>query len=579
MLYLAEVQKKSGLLAGKTGLKLLAQQRSEDRWQVLANGEVLSSDKVGDFGPGSLVLVDVSDKSGQVQKVKEATRTILNTLQNSSRFQDRLKDQEEEIEQWKQSLTFQTQELHRREQEMESRWEQTHQLEEEMARINQEKQEAVALREEAQHLRLELENRDRELKKAWEQLKAEQQDLESHRQAIGDQSAGGGLDAEQMALMQDRLGRLMEYVPNSEGVQGQLTHAVETLGHQKAILDQHWQQLDQHRTQGEALQAQVTELEQTVQARREAWEQGQGALERAKAEQESSQQLLVTYQDYDAALQRQIQATGDLHGQLTSAMGGLDPIAAQQVDVAGLEGMPLAELRTLVEEQERDYTKTFNFVNDQEDELRLLSQDMETKKAEIEKAAEFDRLTLDNELADLQSEYQLFDESLVPQRKRLREAKAVLSAYRSILAKRQGSPVDAEGGVDIDLTPVLSQLETLRQGSEAARSALGEKIQALQAQIGSQSAQVAALEAQQNQERQALEALAGDLGQRQVTLGELLGKINAYGELLQPTQETLHSLEQQLQSLQQEVDRLQEVSNYQLQLLGEMNQSLATLAA
>ncbi|MEB3274494.1 MAG: pilus motility taxis protein HmpF [Prochlorothrix sp.] len=388
MLYLAEVQKKSGGLLSSSkavGLKLLAQQRSEDRWQVLANGDVLNSDQVGDFGPGTLVLVDVSDKSGKVQRVKESTRTILNSLQNISRFQDRLKDQEEEVEQWKQSLTYQSQELNRREMEMESRRDQMQQLESEMASLEKDKQEALTLREEAQRLRTELDNRDQELKRAWEQLRSEQDDL---NRRLENAAGNAGLSAEQLSQLQDRLGRLSEAVVSGEEVRGQLHHALTSLGHQKAIVAEHWEQWEQHQTTATQNQDSVDQLAQTVADRWHSWQGEQAKLERAKAGLESLQTLLQSYQAHAQTLQDQITTQETLHQQLNCAMGGMDPTVAQQIDMARLEAMRLNELESLVQDLEKDYKKTYNFVNDQEEELRLLSQDIEAKKADIEKANE-----------------------------------------------------------------------------------------------------------------------------------------------------------------------------------------------
>ncbi|MEB3274220.1 MAG: hypothetical protein ACO4AI_02335 [Prochlorothrix sp.] len=191
---------------------------------------------------------------------------------------------------------------------------------------------------------------------------------------------------------------------------------------------------------------------------------------------------------------------------------------------------------------------------------------------------EFDRLTLENELTDLNSEYQLFDESVVPQRKRLREAQAILVAHQSVLAKRKGVPLDG-GQSELDLTPVLDQVTAQRQVYEEALAVVHGQIDQVQGQIAAQEGEITTQEAQQQQARQEIEGLEADLRQQQASLAQLWGKLNTYQELLQPTNETLNALEQQLQGLQQEVDRVQELGGYQSQLLAEMNQSLTELAA
>ncbi|HEY9297900.1 MAG TPA: hypothetical protein VIQ31_16370, partial [Phormidium sp.] len=119
MLYLAEVlQKKSGPFGGnKTDLKLLACQRGES-WSGVGGDEVvpLSPDEASKYGDGALVLVELGGNR-QVQRINPG-RELVGILQNFSRLQEKYKTKEEEIEQWKESLTYQAHELNRREMEI-----------------------------------------------------------------------------------------------------------------------------------------------------------------------------------------------------------------------------------------------------------------------------------------------------------------------------------------------------------------------------------------------------------------------------------------------------------------------------
>jgi len=122
VLYLAEVQRKSGGLLGgsRSELKLLAYQRTEQSWSAAPGDEIVTSDEASAYGQGALVLVELSANK-QVQRVQEAGRPLVSILQGFSRSQEQFKNQEDEIEQWKQSLTYQSQVLNRREMEMETR--------------------------------------------------------------------------------------------------------------------------------------------------------------------------------------------------------------------------------------------------------------------------------------------------------------------------------------------------------------------------------------------------------------------------------------------------------------------------
>ena len=116
MLYLAEVQKQRGGLlsgAGKSELKLLACQRNDQNWSPVPD-EVIVADEASKLNDGALVLVELSPNR-QVQRIQEAGRPLVNILQNFSRQVEKFKLKEEEIDQWKQSLNLQVQELNRRE--------------------------------------------------------------------------------------------------------------------------------------------------------------------------------------------------------------------------------------------------------------------------------------------------------------------------------------------------------------------------------------------------------------------------------------------------------------------------------
>lgn len=134
MLYLAQVQKK-GIL-GKPGLCLLARQKSEHAWAVVDEEEVVIDSEANQFNEGMLVLVDLSS-TRQVQSVKDAKGWILDVIQQflingiTPAF---LQQETERAEQWRQSLTLQSQELDRRALELEARREQIQVLEEAIKR-------------------------------------------------------------------------------------------------------------------------------------------------------------------------------------------------------------------------------------------------------------------------------------------------------------------------------------------------------------------------------------------------------------------------------------------------------------
>ncbi|MBW4583238.1 MAG: hypothetical protein KME42_27020 [Tildeniella nuda ZEHNDER 1965/U140] len=134
MLYLAQVQKK-GLL-GKVGLQLLARQKSENAWTLLPEEEVILSSEVSSFSEGMFVLVELGT-SRQVLTINDAKEWLLELVQNflvNGITPEFLQHETERAEQWRQSLTLQSQELDRRALELEARKEQIQDMEEKLKR-------------------------------------------------------------------------------------------------------------------------------------------------------------------------------------------------------------------------------------------------------------------------------------------------------------------------------------------------------------------------------------------------------------------------------------------------------------
>jgi hypothetical protein len=130
MLHLAQVQKKG--LVGKAELWLLARQKSENIWAVIPDEDVLVSTEAESLHEGELVLVEVSSDR-QVLSITVAKDWVLDLVQKyltNGITPDFLKQEAQRAEQWRQSLTLQSQELDRRALELEARREQIQNLEE-----------------------------------------------------------------------------------------------------------------------------------------------------------------------------------------------------------------------------------------------------------------------------------------------------------------------------------------------------------------------------------------------------------------------------------------------------------------
>lgn len=144
MLYLAKVEKKGGLL-GKAGLRLLARQQAENKWAIVSQEEPIVTPEASPYGDGLLVLVDVNNR--QVSNVRDATDWEMQLVKQflaQGITPDFLQQETERAEQWRQSLTLQSQDLARRNIELEKRRDQLQDLEE---KLNQRERQVRTLEE------------------------------------------------------------------------------------------------------------------------------------------------------------------------------------------------------------------------------------------------------------------------------------------------------------------------------------------------------------------------------------------------------------------------------------------------
>jgi hypothetical protein len=143
MLHLAQVTQTDP--GGKVKLQLLAQQKAEHAWIVLAHEDgSLWCD--ADYHPGALVLLELSPTK-QVQHISDATGWVLEMVEQYLSLGITpaiLQEEVQRAEQWRQSLTLQSQELGRRALEVEARRDQIQELEENLKVERQKLEETAA---------------------------------------------------------------------------------------------------------------------------------------------------------------------------------------------------------------------------------------------------------------------------------------------------------------------------------------------------------------------------------------------------------------------------------------------------
>ena len=564
MLYLAETQRKNGFIgSGKAEFKLLACQRSEHDWSSVPGDEVIAAPDDADYGADTLVMLELNS-SRQVQRHQAAGRTLVNILQNFSGLSKKFKAQGEEIEQWKESLTYQSQALNRREMEIESRQDQVEQAEADLAQLEEKQQSVESQRSEIESLREELNRKNSELEGAWAHLNGEIRQFEE-RQA----DAKGGLSDEQARNIQAAIARLGEANVSATEASNELTAAFELIGHYQNEVAENQQILDQKRvevsTGQQALSAGHANLETAEQSLQEAETAlctTQAALQQQHVRQEAKQAQ-------NQLLTEQLENQSSLHQHLYKLLNATDKVKlSKKVDVAALEAMSESDLQSLVANLEKDLSKMSGFVNDQEEELRLQQEDIDAIQAKIEGASEYDRLQLETEIEEEKDRHVMLNRTLIGQRRNLLEREEVLEQHRAVLLRKQG--LAAEGSAEAaELEPLLNEIDELREK-------LGNQIQQVEAESAQIQVEIDELKQTRRQQQEAIEAqkqavkvAVEDCYTQQSAVGEAIGQVALYEALIPAIEERLGTFYLKLEAVAQVLEQLLAVETVQQSAIAE----------
>ncbi|MEM7555839.1 MAG: pilus motility taxis protein HmpF [Cyanobacteria bacterium P01_A01_bin.84] len=574
MLYLAEVQKqKGGLLGGgsKAELKLLACQKNDQSW-ITVPEEAIAAEEAGKLNDGTLVLAELNP-SRQIQRIQEAGRPLVNILQNFSRQLEKFKVKEEEIDQWKESLTFQAQEFNRRELEMESRLEELQGMEEQFQGFEEEKKNFDSSRQELESLQAEIERNRQELEGAWEHLRGEQRRLEERESELPQ----GGMNPEEAQALVSLIERLSKSVPPTETVKDELNVAIEQVEGQQAILNPCWEKLEEHKTSLEQQLVENQHLSEKFSESKTQWEQAQVALGQSKAQLEIHSALLQSQEKYVNLLQEQLQHTEDMCEKINSLAASSEVGANQGVDLKALENMSLEELELQVKELESKLSRDSAFVEEQEQELTYKQEEIDKLTSKLAEASGEEKAKIEADIADEKDNNQFLTESLVGQRRSIEELTSSLQLHQTVLMRRQGKATSNGQTGDTIIDPIVSQLEIQRQKlSEEIEQFNSEKEQLIAQNESIQKEIDEQIQTQQTQQQELL-GMEENLTSIDKSIAESQGKISLYQEVLQPIQDCLDTLRDKLATMGENLTQVQETNDSQLQTINEMQQTVSNL--
>ena len=529
----------------ETNLKLIACKHNDFSWTII-NNESIDTDSSHDFGNGTLVAVNLDNNRKLEGKIELASPKILTILKNFSRLVEKTKDQEQEIEQWRESLAIQGEELSRRQLEMETRLEQVEQMEEEFQQFERQKEDILTAKAEAEKIKAEFESRSAELEGAWSQLRGQQLSIEEQLKQAKT------LDPIQAEEIKQQLGVVQTAIAAYNSLQEKLNAANAAASIHQELLQPHRDNLDRGSQQIQSkeqelnnITANLSEKEQQVSSLENSISKTTEQLAREKksleVKQELTQFLLLQSKSQDNMLQ------------LLS--GSESDGASSKVDIDKLENMPLPNLESTVASLKKDLEKVARFVSDQEEELAWQCQAVEELEAKIADKNEFERLALEQELADEKEAKKMLDQTLIGQRRSLKERHRVLLEHSRVLKRRQGIiDFDFESEIqDIDLAPIKDglieqqqQLQQQRQQLASEVSQIKQSIQELEAELKSQIAQKNDLESQITEQKNSWDELNLDLARMQF-------QVDFYQQQLQPLQDALNTINHQILEIQQTI--------------------------
>ena len=545
MLYLAEIQKQNkGFMSGvETKLKLLACQRNDQSWSIINNESIVIDDS-GEFDDGVLVIVNLGVNRQVQGNIELASPKILGILKNFSRLLEKTKEQEQEIEQWKESLERQSEELSIRQMEMETRLEQVEQMEEEFKQFEQQRAEIDAAKAETSKIKEEFEAKSLELQGAWEQLRGQQSNLDERLQEAK------VLDESQAATIKSQLAVLTALANSTASLKNRFNSVRSMVQSQQAILQPHWQKLTQNSQDLQSKQQEsaqkATELDNTKQQLQSAII----AVAQTQKELEIKDQSLQAKQEIVKFLATQSEAQSNLLGILAGS--DQDPNSSK-VDLNQLENMPLPNLQTTVENLKKDLEKVAKFVNDQEEELGWQCKAVEELEQKISQMGEFERLTVEQELADELEAKKMLDRTLVGQRRSLKERHSVLLQHSRVLKRRQGIiDFDFESEIqDIDLEPIKLGLEQQHQKLVQEQQNLAQEVAQIEQSIQNLLDRLQQEQTAQNELELSLARQQDDWQELNSLVIKMQSENNFYQQQLQPIQDALDALSTEMSEIEQ----------------------------
>lgn len=570
MLYIAEVKKQTKTFLGgfRTVFHLLACQQKDNVWSAIPGEETISTEDVTQvFAEGALVTVNLGANRQIQGKTELAGMKVANLLQSLSRQVDKAKEQEQEIEEWKNSLTLQLKEIQNRQENLKDAEQELQDREQNLSDLEQERQEIQQLREQWESDRAEIEG-------AWEQLRGERQRLE---QLKGELDAQQRLSPERAEALRELVEKMEDAVSTAQvtldpikAAQHLVNEQAEIVSEQRETLTQDRQVAEQKKATAEQSKQQLLQLRQQLQQKEPSFLENQQRLGILQSQLEAKQQI-VTY--LGAQLQKQSEAR-DILSRIVINSPQLK--IKQEVDTQALEEMPIEELQEQFESMQKSFEEAVSFVKDQEEELDYQLQSVRDLEAQLEEAASEEQENIKNELAEEQDRYRFLEKTLVGQRRNLMAREDILEQHKTILENRQGNRDGEEETSKVDLSPIFNKVDSQRDYSEDEFHQVNNEIETLKSQLEALQGTVKQQEQECKTTRAEIEKLELLWQEQEKEANELITRVEINEEFVEQRETQLKMLGENLEAAAEQAQQM--TSEEQQEQLSQMKELLKNIA-
>ncbi|ELR96387.1 pilus motility taxis protein HmpF [Gloeocapsa sp. PCC 73106] len=515
MLYLAEVKKQTkGLIGGlRTELKLLAFQRDDQTWNIVPNEELVSCEYVNSVGEGALVFVNLNSNR-EVQGNPELGGTrVVRILQYFSRMLEKAQEEQEAIDNWKESLTYQGQELGRRREELEAQIQEIAAKEEELTNLEQKSQEIASA----------------------------QRQLEEYQQRIESASPAHILGQEQIDRIKGLIGNLSSAFRGTDCFWEKLELIFRNIQTQDEYLRQQWGELERRRHEANDIRNQVEQQVSQLRERQQELSSTQKTLEHAKIELEKQQKDLQSKEERLGQIAVDLRNAVELKNNINILLNS-SPQKHYNYPINNLESLEqlsLQELNSEVDKLGNELQKWTTLVNDQEEELNSEAQSVVEIEQKFNEAEESQKAQIGQELADAQERRKMMEVTLQGQRRNVDEKKDTLAQYQELLQRRQ------------IFGPSLSILEEQYRNLEQEKQRLESEVEYLRGSLSSIREMIEEQTGINQVKERELAEQSESSQQLQRESALLQGRVETYEGMLQPWQSQLNELRERLIQMQQ----------------------------